>query len=229
MLYRKDGTQFDKTQFCEFDVDFNKKGCQSKLFINEDTLLKLYKIDSDSRFRIKPNMFETIKKMNDKNLVTLYEYFYQTNSKFNRFFSIDAYTMKLVDRRDGKLIDAERKEILEIIKSLDETIQRLSNLKIKLNDLKNTHLIPTDNGITIIDPDMFYKSISTKQGVYNFNKGVMLVALNSLFYYEFGEDYYQIEPLFFQNIPNQTLFEIVNSQLQEDTLRENQIQKKKRR
>lgn len=229
MLYRKDGTKLDTAQFRHFDPSSKIGGSQSEIYINDDTLLKMYNVDSSDRYRMSVKLFELLKKLNDKNIVTLYEYFYNLNSKFYQLFSMDAYTMQLVVRRDGKLIDADRKEILEIIKSLDATIKRLSDKKIVINDMKGTHLIPTDNGITIIDPDMFYRSIRSKYMIYEYNKAAIILALDGLLYGEFGDDCFQVEPIIIQNNLGSTLYELVKSQLQEDTIRENQLQKKKRR
>ena len=230
MLYRRDGTQLDTTKFTRFDVREADRGCKSELFRNGNTLLKMYNIDSANRYRISTKLFELLRKLNDKNVVKLREYFFGLNSSIYKLFSIDAYTMELIKRRQGKLIDADRKEILEIIESLDETVKRLSDARIVFEDMKRPHLIPTDNGITIIDPDMFFRTLLlSKDYVYDLNKAEILIALNSLLYSEFRSECLTMDPIFFQNKSNETIYEIVESQLQEDTIRENQIQKKKKR
>ncbi len=228
MLYRKDGTSFDTTEFKYYEVDKQNTGNKSKLFLCDDTLIKLYNIDARTVYRINISMFNLLKKLNDKNLVKLREYFYSVNSKLYKLFSIDAYTMDFIKKRDEKLINIERKEFLELIKSLDETLNRISEKGIIIEDMKPCHLIPTDNGITIIDPDMFHRTIiHSKDYVYDLNKTRILTALNALLYGEFDEDdYYKIEPVFFTNDRYLTLHQLIQQQLNEDTIRENQIQKK---
>lgn len=222
-FYSENNEIFDCKDFTYFD-----EGMCSKVYRSGDVLFKCYNIDCNHRLRLQKKMFMIIKNLNAPNLVKLYDFFYMFNSAVLKLLCIDAYTMELVNDDKIKLIDCDRKFLIEILKELEETLNILCDNKVVLCDVHYKNIIINNNGITIIDPDQFYFSkFSSKREIYKLNKSEILRCLNNILISELMENDNCYVVSLITSHYNSSLIRDVISSLNGNTFRESIVKKKK--
>lgn len=161
---------YDKNnnKFYVDDFEFFNEGVCAKVFKKDDILFKVYKFDCKYRFYLSKKMFNAIKNLNINSMVKLLDYYYSYKTLF---LPMDAYSMKLVDGKDIKLIYADKEYVKDIAKCLEETIRILTDNKIIMFDCHYKNILFKENGVTIIDPDQFgFYKLLTKKKIYEKNK-----------------------------------------------------------
>ncbi len=228
----KDGSN-EKIILSSNNFSYYDNGCCSyiyKFIKQENILLKVYNIDFPGRYRLSKTTFDLLKSAKIPNIVELYDRFYMENNPFFKFLGIDAYSMKEVLGERIKLIDYDRKHLIEIMKSFEETLKKISKMKIQLCDMHKDNIILTSNGITIIDCDQFLYSFFSRNNFYEINKISALNCLNTIIRSEFPLQSYNT---FIDTTPYASCLDIVSqyiNNMDENTIREhleNQICKKK--
>ena len=222
ILYTKDSQQTDFSNYI-----YLKEGGCGKIYKYDDTILKVYKKDCNHHLKIKKQIFELLKAINAPCIVKLDNYYFSKKRILNPLTQIDAYTMEYIKEEQFNLIDCDKKFIIEIFTKLEQTIRELSFYDIVIDDINSKNIILNKNGITLIDPDLFFKKgFGYKCSAYRLNKIRILDYINLILtkkYYEKEEQfiYFYIE----ENIEN-TLIEDVQNSLTENTFYESMNSKK---
>ena len=171
-------------------------------------MLKVYNYDFNDRYRLSKGIFEYLKKADLPSVVDLYEYFYLTGSYILQFLGgIDAFSMQEITGDRVQFINYDRRQLIEIMKNLEQTLIALSKKKIILRDMHAGNIVLTDNGLTIIDCDQFMPSSSSEKICYLENKKNTLDCINSIICSEFGSNV----PTVFENTPYCSLYDSFES------------------
>ena len=173
-LFSKNGEELDLTNYKYLD-----KGEDGEIYIDGNTALKLYYLH-ERHAQLTKKMFNILKNQKIPNIVKLHEYLYTNDRFFTRLFSFDAYTMDYINGKPKEFISFDKKIIIEMLKSLEQTLQLLTDCRIVLHDVHPKNLIITENGMTIIDLDRFYfLKLASKKTIYRLNKLELLNCINS--------------------------------------------------
>lgn len=157
---------------------FDQGGC-ANIYRNDDILLKIYNYECKYKHYLSKAMFRTIKNSDIPNMVKLLDYYHRHTGKVERLKPMDAYTMEMVKGNKVNLLEQKRDYLKDIIDQLEDTIERLVELKIVIEDPTSHNIIFTDNGVTIIDPDQFIRvPFFTNNFLYSCNKEKMITYLN---------------------------------------------------
>ena len=171
---------YDKNNNPKLITDFNylTEGTSARIYVKDDVVLKEYKCNK--RFIITKEVFETLKNSKIENIVELYDYYYVCCSKLKNLYSIDYHTMKYIKDNKVSLLYADIKYLEEVAKKLEITLRQLCENRIIINDTHEGNIIFSENGVTIIDPDLFLinKKMSDRQ-LYLYNKSGMIKYINS--------------------------------------------------
>ena len=233
ILYTKKNIELDTS-----DYEYISHGNCANIFRKKNEALKIYLNECKDIYRLKKGIFKLIKKLNDPNIVKLYEYYYKMSYNIYKVGSMDAYSMDYIENEQYNLIELEKKQLIDMVKSLDETIQKLSNKGIVLRDMKKDHLLLTNNRFLLIDPDMFYHSIIlSRDNIYHVNKNYIISILNKIMYDEMNEgklvengkikNEFPLILLIKQDMYS-TLTDLVARALNENTLKDELLKKQKR-
>lgn len=216
IMYNHNGEEVDVKGFVFIDSGYN-----ARIYKREDEVLKVYKSNCNFKNCMSRKVFNLIKESDVKNLVKLREYLYNNKSSYNKMLGIDAYTMDYVDGKRVKLLDASKEYIEKVSESLDETLEALSKLKLYILDTNSKNIIFTEDGVTIIDLDMYSKErILSKEYLKEFNKTQMMNYIRNTIKFEIREEknrdlYLGVQYLDYRK----TLSSNVKSFFKEDTIR----------
>lgn len=172
--------------------EFYSSGANSKVYVKNDEALKIYK-DVKVRYYMKKKTFEMLKEADIPNLVKLRDYYNQyTGWLYEKIVPMDGYTMDFVEGTPVELLSADRKYIDIILAQLEETLNKLCEKKIIIRDSSMTNIIFNENGVTLIDPDYYYRSKKSPSSyIYQQNKEELIYSFNSIFTKEFKNKYGQ--------------------------------------
>ena len=217
MILYSENNQTTNSQYFKY---LDKGNC-STISKHGKIVLKIYNIDCKTMYRLRKPMFKQLKKLDDPNIVRLRNTYYHYKSAAYKLSSIDAYTMNYVEILPQKITELDRKQLLELSLSLEETLRRLSENKIVLRDVHLKNIVVNPDRIVILDPDMFYTlKTKSKSNIYRLNKNVLLFALNSIIEYETIEDEDRLIAPFFTNNIKQPFYENIKDTLTEDTIKQ---------
>ena len=161
---------------------FDEGGC-AEVFFYYNLFLKIYKPNCDNHLKIKKYIFELLKVIDAPNIVKLIDCYFNIEEVSSR---IAAYTMNPVNGKKIDLMKCERNHLIELFKNLEVTLKLLSKYEIILDDLHKKNIIFTDDCITILDPDLFFKkNIFYNCDSYRLNKLKLIDFLNSYIYLQF--------------------------------------------
>ena len=229
ILYTKNNKELDTSEYT-----YISHGYSANIFRKENEALKIYLNECRDLYRLKKGILKLLKKINDPNIIKIKEYYYKLSNSLYKIGTIDAYRMDYIESEKYNFVDLERKQLIEIIKSLDETIKKLSNNGIVINDMKKDHFLLTDNRFILIDPDMFTHSIiASKEYIYHINKNYIISLFNKIMYDEMNEEKETTKKefpliLLIEQDMYSTLTELVTGTLTENTFKEQLIKKLKR-
>ncbi len=185
-LYREDGHSFS---FNEGQV------------LGEGSFGKTYKLPDDTCYKIFNNsisrkeessefseeVFNILKTLKLKNFYELYEIFY--NRGLTR---VTGYSSKYYKPEEIDILTMPTDYTLNSLYNIYESIQKMSEQKILITDMHEGNAILDSNKVTIIDTDLYYKSIFNydKKEILNSN----IYSLYSLFmkiYYDAIDKYHE--------------------------------------
>jgi len=149
-LYDKDGNKIDFSNF----VAINEGMC-GKIYRNNDKVLKVYKVECKNAFKISKKVFDLLKQINSPNMIRLYDYLFQYDSRFNKFLSPDAYTMEYIKPDNIDLLMAEREYVLDTVRDLEKLCEILAKHNVRIHDSHYSNIIFNKNGGILIDPDTY--------------------------------------------------------------------------
>ena len=211
-LFSKTGEELDLSNF-----KYLTEGEDGKIYVDGKTVLKLYHFYLDYSRRLRRRIFDIIKDKSIPNIVRLDDYFYTNTSFFSRIFPFDAYTMDYISAENKKIIDFKKKDLIEIFKSLEQTLEILTDNRIVLHDVHPKNIIISENGITIIDIDRFYfMRLSSKKTIYKLNKLELLNCINSTILSEIKKDNPVTNFQLFTSDDNDSFFESTSHDIENE-------------
>lgn len=145
--------------------EFVDKGTCGEIYRYEDVILKKYNFSTEYCIRLQRDIFEFLKSVDFSCIMKLYDIYmnseYTGKSKLwfriinYKKFVIDAYTAKYYEKADTESTIASKEYLLESFYKIESFFNYLSKNKIKVNDIKSGNTVFTDNGIVLVDPDLY--------------------------------------------------------------------------
>ena len=146
--YGKKGTVLE---LAERNLKFLDNGGTSNIYrIDDETLLKRYYPYASSEVRINEELFECLRKLNSKHIVTIHELL-----KDELGIDIIGYLMQYIKAEYIDYLDSDKDLFLTHIEEIERVVDELTKLKIRVMDLKHTNVITQEKGLIIIDPDKY--------------------------------------------------------------------------
>ena len=146
--YGKKGTVLE---LAEHNLKFLDNGGTSNIYkIDDETLLKRYYTYASSEVRINEELFEYLRRLNSKHIVTIHELL-----KDELGIDIIGYLMQYIKAEYIDYLDSDKDLFLTHIEEIERVVDELTKLKIRVMDLKHTNVITQEKGLTIIDPDKY--------------------------------------------------------------------------
>ena len=145
------------------NMEYLNQGDCGKVSHNDEIILKEYFDFTHNSYRIKTNVFDTLKSIDDKHLIELYD-IYTAKTKIKIFFEkllryqfeIDCYTAKYYSDNSVNALNEPKEYLLENLFELQKLFNILTENNICTMDVKRANTIIGKEGIVIIDPDLFY-------------------------------------------------------------------------
>ena len=168
--------------------EYVDKGACGEIYRYGDTILKKYYLSTEHFIRIKKDIFDFLKDTDYSCFIKLYNAYmkidYDIKSKLwfritnHNKFIIDAYTAKYYEKTDIDPAFISKEYLLESFYKIESFFNYLSKNKIKVYDIKRENVVFTDDGIVLVDPDLyeFLHEYSVERTLIN-NK----ICLNYLF------------------------------------------------
>lgn len=133
-----------------------------KIFTDGHIMLKKYYFETESRYRLKQSIFDTLKCIDNPHLVELYDV-YSDMTLLTLFaykmsiskFHIDAYTAKYYPNDSVNVLEMEIDYLIDNFKELEALFEIFTKHSIIVHDVKRENAILGKNSIVIIDPDCF--------------------------------------------------------------------------
>lgn len=130
---------------------------------NDEIILKEYFGFINNSYRIKEEIFDILKNIDDKHLIELYD-IYTAKNKIKIFFGkllqcqfkVDCYTAKYYSDNSVNALNEPKEYLLENLFELQKLFNILTENNICTKDVKRANTIIGKEGIVIIDPDLFY-------------------------------------------------------------------------
>lgn len=204
---------FDETKkTVEFDLEnmlFIGKGMFGKVYkINDNTCLKIFGVEHKRSEKI-------LKKIRDLELDSYYNIYDLYHDEEKRFFG---YSMKYYDNSDIDILGISKDYLLENYETMFEDIAVISKKLIEIIDLNYNNVIYTNEGIVIIDADLYRFSTASKKHLkYINNKYLQNLYINMILQQlekKYGYDRYQINRMrnilldyFYEKIDNPKVLE----------------------
>lgn len=220
ILYTKDFKQIEFE-----DKPFFDEGTCGYIYRYGDKVLKVYKDLCSFRYKLQRRNFNLLKKLDVPSLPKLDEYFFSFKIGSLMKERVSAYTMDYIERKDFDILTCDKKFLYEIVTKLDYSIMQLSENDIVLYDIKRLNTILNDDGINLIDVDLYHKKdifyMFYNSKIYNVNKALIIGLLNQYIFYSAVEKdlknaYDSL--LFIKYNPDLTLTECVMNCITEDTI-----------
>ena len=196
---------------------FNSGGC-ANVFKRDNIALKIYDLDCCFRDIMKKKIFKYLRELDIPNIVKLYNYYYLTmGQRFNRMLPMDCYTMEYIDDNEKRLVDSNKEYLTDI----------LIEHKILIFDAHENNILFTENGVTILDPDMFYvRRFMSEDKIKEHNTSMMFKYITKKINFEMKGDI-TTRPIFSHSFEqDKGLKEGILSAITEDTIRKTLTLKK---
>lgn len=159
-LYDKEGQKVNIKPVKELG-----SGIQGKVYLlSDNTCIKVFSgVKNDYR------IIELIKKLNLNGFYSIYDLYYDKSSKFK------GYTMSYHNKEDIDIITEPTEYTLDNLEKLYKSISKLTELGVIATDLHTDNVIMNKEGITVIDADLYDKTV-----LYN-NEKLMQKNINAVF------------------------------------------------
>lgn len=145
------------------NMKYLSQGDCGEVSYNDEIILKEYFGFINNSYRIKEEIFDILKSIDDKHLIELYD-IYTAKNKIKIFFGkllqcqfkVDCYTAKYYSDNSVNALNEPKEYLLENLFELQKLFNILTENNICTKDVKRTNTIIGKEGIVIIDPDLFY-------------------------------------------------------------------------
>lgn len=187
-------------------------GQNASIFLSDNTIVKKYYNHTPAHFRISTEIFDILKKINNKHFIELYEIYCQIapillplHQKGIIPFTVSAYTAKYYINENINILYEPTDYIISNLEEIEKLIDIFSNNQIITRDLTKANTIINSQGIILIDPDLFHIPITPipRKNIITNNKFQLLSLLESIWissiYKKENVSYNDINNLF--NIP----------------------------
>lgn len=168
----------------------------AKAFRYGDKVFKEYFSETEDASRLKPEVFDILRDINDDHFIKLFEIYsdmdlvelliymcnknlYQNKSDSN-FFQVDSYIAKYYLDNPINVLEDPIDYVLDNFRELDILFDIFTDNGIQTEDMKRENTAMSSNGIVILDPDCFYISKDSKSTLKVKNKENLLHLLKSI-------------------------------------------------
>ena len=228
ILYTKD---FKKVEFD--NTYYSNEGNCGYIFKYGNTVLKIYKELCDFRLKMKRSNFKLLKSLNAPCIVNLHDYYFKYKISPSFASRVYAYTMDYIPNNDIDILTCDRKFMEYMLTNIEKTIELMCQYDLVAYDVRRPNTILNNNGINLIDVDMFSKrSISCIHNSYRMNKLIFISLINDYifhnsFEHDLENDYDVIEMI--RENPEYSFKENVMKYITEDSLLDSIISSKQKK
>jgi len=185
MIYRD--INFRKTIIDKNDLEYLNSGCCANVYRYKDNIFKEYKDGIDYVCRMKVQLFNVLKQINNPHFIELYTIYSRINLleylkyklKKDDFYT-EAYTAKYYHDDKINVLYESTDYLLDNFRDLELLFDEISKCGICANDLKYENTIFTKNNIIIIDPDIFYFYDIAQSNLIKKNKILLVLLLENI-------------------------------------------------
>ncbi len=170
------------------NMTYLNKGSCAKIYYNKRIILKKYYSETPINLRIKEDIFNILKDINNRNFIELYDIYSTYKENLNHQSITSAYTAKYYKDNSINPILENKNYLLENFNNLEKLFDIFTNNMICTSDIKRDNSILEKNNIIIIDPDLFYIINSTKTFLRKTNKIKLLYLFNSIIINSIDDD-----------------------------------------
>lgn len=148
-------------------------GCNGYIYqIDNNTLLKRFILEYPNELT-----FKTIMNMNLSNFYTIYQMLYDKDGKFI------GYTMKYYQDEEIDILTKPIEYTLDNLYRLNNSIKKLTDRNIIIDDMRDENCILDSSNITVIDIDLYRMlSFDTNIDISNMNNKSLLYLFRGLYY-----------------------------------------------
>ena len=136
--------------------------CATIYRYNDDLCFKYYDRGIDyEHCLLNPYIKEDLGKIDSPNLANIKELLFKDNNKYK----VDAYLLSYYEEKYQELLEVPTDYLLYNMEEILKLTKKISEYKIRVDDLKRRNMILTDSNIVLIDPDRWYydRSISENE------------------------------------------------------------------
>lgn len=131
----------------------NNGTCATVYRYTDDLCFKYYDRGIDYEYcLLNPSIKEDLGKIDSPNLVNIKEILFKDNNKYK----VDAYLLPYYEEKYQELLELPTDYLLYNMEEILKLTKKISEYKIRVDDLKRKNMILTDNNIVLIDPDRWY-------------------------------------------------------------------------
>lgn len=178
-------------------MEYINKGLCAEIYSDEEQIFKMYFPLTPRSCRLKENVFDILKDINNTHFIELYEIYNRSNQIDlykslcdNHEFIVSAYTAKYYNDNSVNALLEDKNYLLENFYELEKLFEELTKNNICTDDIKRDNSILGKNGIIIIDPDLFYIVDSSDAFLRQMNKKNLLQLYNSILVNSLEDDIY---------------------------------------
>ena len=146
-------------------VEFNnatmfKNTHYSDLYFDGDKLIKVYDDDkAPSHVRLTEGVFKSLSSINCDAFLKLRDcYVEELNLDGYLDDAVTAYSYDYIENVDKKMIDMPMEYTIESLYRFRELVELLNMRRVAIRDAHGENVLVTENGLVVIDPDMYYSS-----------------------------------------------------------------------
>ena len=181
------------------NMKYINKGLCAEIYSDDEQIFKKYFPLTPRTYRLKENVFDILKDINNPHFIELYE-IYNRSNQIDLYksicdeheFIVSAYTAKYYKDNSVNALLEDKNYLLENFCELEKLFEELTKNNICTNDVKRDNSILGKNGIVIIDPDLFYLVESSDAFLRQINKKNLFKLYNSIIINSLEDDiYYQ--------------------------------------
>ena len=181
------------------NMKYINKGLCAEIYSDDEQIFKKYFPLTPRTYRLKENVFDILKDINNPHFIELYE-IYNRSNQIDSYksicdeheFIVSAYTAKYYKDNSVNALLEDKNYLLENFCELEKLFEELTKNNICTNDVKRDNSILGKNGIVIIDPDLFYLVESSDAFLRQINKKNLFNLYNSIIINSLEDDiYYQ--------------------------------------
>lgn len=171
----------------EIELSYLSKGYCGSVYYNNDMIFKKYHRFAHSCSKLKPEMFDFLKTVNNPHFMEFYEIYCKMDleqlSEYldgNYSFKVDAYAAKYYPDDSVKALFEKKDYLLDNFREIEKLFDEFANNGVMVKDSKRENVLLSNNGIIIIDPDLYLFSEEKISNIVIANKKELLQLFQSI-------------------------------------------------